>query len=468
MTDVQDKLQDEDASAEEEGTAHSYGLNDEIVQEIQDAIEREDAAFIHEKLEDWYSADTADLIEQLKPKLRLQFLQIMKGRLDPDVYSDLDENVRDHLVEDMDAAEIAAFVNELEIDDAVDVLEDLEEDEQREVLREIPADDRAALQEGLSYGEDSAGRLMQRNLIAVPEYWNIGQTIDYMRDTDDLPDEFYEIFVVDPRHHPIGTIPLNHAMRSKRHVAVRDIMDEEQKLIPVDMDQEDVAYLFQQYRLTSAAVVNADGALIGVITVDDIVDVISEEAEEDILRLGGVSEDDLFGSIWSTSRSRFLWLFVNLLTAIAASIAISFFDATMEAIIALAILMPIVASMGGNAGTQTMTVAVRALATKELTAANMFRILSKETAVALLNGVVFAVLIGGIAWVWFDDRQIGIIIAVAMVFNILVAGIAGMLVPVTLDRMNIDPAIASSVFVTTVTDIVGFVAFLGLATFVLL
>ena len=380
----------------------------------------------------------------------------MKGRLDPDVYSDLDENVRDHLVEDMDAAEIAAFVNELEID------------EQREVLREIPADDRAALQEGLSYSEDSAGRLMQRNLIAVPEYWNIGQTIDYLRDTDDLPDEFYEIFVVDPRHHPIGTIPLNHAMRSKRHVAVRDIMDEEQKLIPVDMDQEDVAYLFQQYRLTSAAVVNADGALIGVITVDDIVDVISEEAEEDILRLGGVTEDDLFGSIWSTSRSRFLWLFVNLLTAIAASVAISFFDATMEAIIALAILMPIVASMGGNAGTQTMTVAVRALATKELTAANMFRILSKETVVALLNGVVFAVLIGGIAWLWFDDRQIGVIIAVAMVFNILVAGVAGMLVPVTLDRMNIDPAIASSVFVTTVTDIVGFVAFLGLATFVLL
>ncbi|WP_339714786.1 magnesium transporter [uncultured Sneathiella sp.] len=467
MTDVQDKPQDEPLE-DEENAAPAYGLNDEIVQEIQDAIEREDAAFIHEQLEDWYSADTADLIEQLKPKLRLPFLQIMAGRLDPDVYSDLDENVRDHLVDDMDAAEIAAFVNELEIDDAVDVLEDLEEDEQRDVLREIPADDRAALQEGLSYGEDSAGRLMQRNLIAVPEYWNIGQTIDYLRDTDDLPDEFYEIFVVDPRHHPIGTIPLNHAMRSKRQVAVRDIMDEEQKLIPVDMDQEDVAYLFQQYRLTSAAVVNADGALIGVITVDDIVDVISEEAEEDILRLGGVSEDDLFGSIWSTSRSRFLWLFVNLLTAIAASVAISFFDATMEAIIALAVLMPIVASMGGNAGTQTMTVAVRALATKELTAANMFRILSKETVVALLNGVVFAVLIGAIAWVWFESSQIGMIIATAMVFNILIAGIAGMLVPVTLDRMNIDPAIASSVFVTTVTDIVGFVAFLGLATFVLL
>ncbi len=465
MTDAQEH---KDETLEEESTALSYGLSDEIVQEIQDAIEREDAAFIHDKLEDWHSADMADLIEQLKPKLRLPLLNIMEGRVDPDVYSDLDENVREHLVDDMEPAEIAAFLNELELDDAVDVLENFEEEEQREVLKEIPADERVVLQEGLSYGEDTAGRLMQRNLIAVPEYWDIGHTIDYMRDTEDLPEEFYEIFVVDPRHHPIGTIPLNRAMRSKRPVQVRDIMDTEQKLIPVDMDQEEVAYLFQQYRLTSAAVVNEDGALIGVITVDDIVDVISEEAEEDILRLGGVSEDDLFGSVMSTTKARFLWLFVNLLTAIAASIAIGLFDATLEAIIALAVLMPIVASMGGNAGTQTLTVAVRAIATKELTAANMVRILSKETMVAFLNGSVFAVLIGVIAWAWFGNLQIGFIIALAMIVNILVAAVAGMIVPVTLDRMNIDPAIASSVFVTTVTDIVGFVAFLGLATVVLL
>ena len=465
MTDAQEH---KDETLEEESTALSYGLSDEIVQEIQDAIEREDAAFIHDKLEDWHSADMADLIEQLKPKLRLPLLNIMEGRVDPDVYSDLDENVREHLVDDMEPAEIAAFLNELELDDAVDVLENFEEEEQREVLKEIPADERVVLQEGLSYGEDTAGRLMQRNLIAVPEYWDIGHTIDYMRDTEDLPEEFYEIFVVDPRHHPIGTIPLNRAMRSKRPVQVRGIMDTEQKLIPVDMDQEEVAYLFQQYRLTSAAVVNEDGALIGVITVDDIVDVISEEAEEDILRLGGVSEDDLFGSVMSTTKARFLWLFVNLLTAIAASIAIGLFDATLEAIIALAVLMPIVASMGGNAGTQTLTVAVRAIATKELTAANMVRILSKETMVAFLNGSVFAVLIGVIAWAWFGNLQIGFIIALAMIVNILVAAVAGMIVPVTLDRMNIDPAIASSVFVTTVTDIVGFVAFLGLATVVLL
>jgi len=455
-------------SSEEENATPTYGLSDDTVQEIQNAVDRNDSDFIHAQLKNLHSADMADLIEQLKPKLRLPFLTIMKGRLDPDVYSDLDENVREHLVDDMEPAEIASFVNELELDDAVDILENFEEDDQQEVLKEIPPDDRAVLEEGLSFGEDSAGRLMQRDLIAVPEYWNIGQTIDYMRDTSDLPQEFYEIFVVDPRHHPIGSVPLNRAMRNKRNVAVRDIMDTEQKLIPVDMDQEDVAYLFQQYRLTSAAVVNEDGALIGVITVDDIVDVINEEAEEDILRLGGVSEDDLFGSAFSTARARFPWLFVNLFTASAASFAISFFDATMQAIIALAILMPIVASMGGNAGTQTLTVAVRAIATKELTAANMLRILVKEIMVALSNGCIFALLVGTIAWLWFSDPLIGIIIAGAMVVNILVAGIAGMLVPVTLDRFNIDPAIASSVFVTMMTDIVGFVGFLGLATVVLL
>ncbi|TNE39049.1 MAG: magnesium transporter [Alphaproteobacteria bacterium] len=453
---------------EQETAAGGYGLNDEIVQDIQEALEEENFPYVQETLEDWHSADLADLIEQLKPKLRAPFFQAMEGQITPDVYSDLDENVRDELVEEMEPAEIAAFVSALELDDAVDVLEDLGESEQQEVLKEIPADERAALEEGLSYGEDTAGRLMQRNLIAVPEYWNIGQTIDYMRDTEDLPNEFYEIFVVDPRHHPIGTIPLNRAMRNKRPVAIRDIMDTEQRLIPVDMDQEDVAYLFQQYRLTSAAVINSDGALIGVITVDDIVDVINEEAEEDILRLGGVSEDDLFGSILSTSRARFPWLFVNLLTAIAASIAIGFFDATLEAIIALAVLMPIVASMGGNAGTQTLTVAVRAIATKELTSANMMRILSKEISVALVNGAVFAVLVGVIAWLWFGQAKIGGIIAVAMIVNIFVAGIFGMLVPVTLDRLKVDPAIASSVFVTTVTDIVGFVSFLGLATLFLL
>lgn len=445
-----------------------YVLSEEIVQEIKEALDTGNAEHIRETVAELHSADLADLIEQLKPKHRSRLLETAEDLFDPEVYSDLDEAVRDELVEEMEPAEIAELVTELEVDDAVHVLEDLEEDEQKDVLKELPAEDRLVIEEGLAYAEDTAGRLMQRDLIAVPEYWNIGQTIDYLRETEDLPNEFYEIFVVDPRHHPIGTIPLDKAMRNQRVVPVKEIMQREQKLIPVDMDQEEVAYLFQHYRLTSAAVVNNTGALIGMITVDDIVDVISEEAEEDILRLGGVAEDDLFGSIFDTTKTRFAWLLVNLFTAVLASVAIGLFDATMEKVIALAVLMPIVASMGGNAGTQTLTVAVRALATRELTANNMFRILGKEALVGFLNGCIFAVLIGLVAWGWFGDETIGWVIGVAMVVNMLIAGIAGMAVPITLDHFEIDPAVASSVFVTTITDVIGFVAFLGIASLVLL
>lgn len=443
------------------------GLTDDVVQEFRQAIEVGLVEHVRELAAEMHVADTADLIEQLSPKYRGLFLEMMDGYLDPEVYSVLDEAVRDELVEDMDPAEIAAVVTSLDTDDAVYVLEDMEADEQREILREIPAPERTVLEEGLAFAEDTAGRLMQRDLIAVPELWTIGQTIDFLRENDELPDDFYEIFVVDPRHHPIGTLALNKVMRNKRDVLVADVMEKEQTLIPFDLDQEEVAYIFKQYRLTSAAVVNKQGRLIGVITVDDIVDVIHEEAEEDMLRLGGVAEDDLFDTVIATSRTRFSWLLVNLFTAILASVAIGFFGATMEKIIALAILMPIVASMGGNAGTQTLTVAVRALATKELTATNMIRILSKETLVSVLNGSVFAVLMGLIAWVWFESAAIGAIISIAMIINLLVAGIAGMMVPVTLDRLNIDPAVASSVFVTTITDLVGFISFLGLATLVL-
>lgn len=445
-----------------------YGLSKELVQEIQESLEHGLVEHIRQVVAELHSADIADLIEQLKPKHRSLLLEVSDDLIEAEVYSDLDESVRDELVDEMEPSEIAELVTELEIDDAVHVLEDLEEDERQDVLKELPAEDRLVIAEGLSFAEDTAGRLMQRDLIAVPEYWNMGQAIEYLRDTEGLPNSFHEIFVVDPRHHPIGTIPLDTAMRCSLNVPVRDIMHREQKLIPVDMDQEEVAYLFQQYRLTSAAVVNKNSALIGMITIDDIVDVIHEEAEEDILRLGGVGEDDLFGSVLGTTRTRFTWLLVNLLTAILASAAIGLFDATMEKVIALAVLMPIVASMGGNAGTQTLTVAVRALATKELTANNMFRILRKEAIVAFLNGSVFAVLIGLVTWAWFSDPTIGWVIGVAMVVNMLIAGIAGMAVPITLEHYDIDPAIASSVFVTTITDIIGFVAFLGIASLVLL
>lgn len=445
-----------------------YGLSEDLVQEIKESLEHGLVEHIRQVVAELHSADIADLIEQLKPKHRSLLLEIADDLVEAEVYSVLDETVRDGLVDDMAPAEIAELLTELDLDDAVHVLEDLEEDEQQDVLKELPAEDRIVIAEGLSYAEDTAGRLMQRDLIAVPEYWNLGQTIEYLRDTEDLPDEFYEIFVVDPRHRPIGTIPLNRAMRSPLNVPVRDIMHREQKLIPVDMDQEEVAYLFQQYSLASAAVVNESGALIGMVTIDDIVDVISEEAEEDILLLGGVGEDNLFGSVLETTRTRFTWLLVNLLTAILASMAIGLFGATMEKVIALAILMPIVASMGGNAGTQTLTVAVRAIATRELTSNNMYRILWKEAIVACLNGCVFALLIGVVTWIWFADPTIGWVIGVAMIVNMVVAGVAGMVVPITLEHYDIDPAVASSVFVTTITDIIGFVAFLGIASIVLL
>jgi len=446
----------------------AYGLNDETVQHIRESLDQDNVNAVRQQMAELHSADIADLIEHLKPKHRSKLLDVADDLVEPEVFSDLDDAVREDLVDEMETSEIAELVNELELEDALDVLGDLEDDEQQDVLNELPAENRLVMEEGLSYPEDTAGRLMQRDFIAVPEYWNIGQTIDYLRETDDLPDDFYEIFVVDPRHHPIGTLPLDHVMRSRRHVPVSDIMLREQKLISVDMDQEEVAYLFQQYRLMSAAVVNEHGALIGMITVDDIVDVINEEAEEDILRLGGVGDDDLFGSILDTAKTRFTWLLVNLFTAILASIAISFFDAALEQVIALAVLMPIVASMGGNAGTQSLTVAVRAIATRELTASNMYRILGKEALVAFLNGSVFALLIGLVTWVWFGDVTIGWIIALAMVVNMLVAGIAGITIPIILERQGIDPAVASSVFVTTITDILGFVAFLGIASIVLL
>ncbi len=445
-----------------------YGLSDETVQLIRDSLNTGNHVLVRQELAELHAADVADLIEQLKPALRVQLMDVANDLVDAEVYSDLDETVRDDLVEEMEPAELAELVTDLELDDAVHVLEDLEHKEQQEVLKELSAEDRVVIEEGLSYEEDTAGRLMQRDLIAVPEYWDIGQTIDFLRENDDLPNEFYEIFVVDPRHKPIGTIPLDKAMRSRRTVPVTDIMMKEQTLIPVNMDQEEVAYLFQQYRLTSAAVVNERGGLIGMITFDDIVDVISEEAEEDILRLGGVTEDNLFGSIMETTKTRFTWLLVNLATAILASVAIGFFDQAMEKVIALAVLMPIVASMGGNAGTQTLTVAVRAIATRELTSNNVGRIVSKEALVATLNGGVFAILIGGVAWVWFGDFTLGWVISLAMMVNMFVAGLAGMIVPITLDKYEIDPAVASSVFVTTITDVIGFVAFLGIASLALL
>lgn len=451
------------------GTEEVYAVNPELVRSIDRALAdgKEDEA--REALLELRPGDAADVFEALPRDDRVRLVEALGEDLDPDVLTEVDGTVLQDILDAVGPQALAEDVQELDSDDAVYVLEHLEEPERDAVLRHVPAPDRAAVLEGLSFPEDSAGRLMQRDLIAVPAYWTVGQVIDYCRETDDLPDDFYEIFVIDPRFQPIGHVSLNRIMRTKRPVLMREIMEEDSTVISVDMDQEEVAFLFMQYRLSSAPVVDDSGRLVGAITFDDVAEVIEDETEEDMMRLSGVKgESDLFETAARTARSRSTWLFVNLITAILASVVIGFFDGTIEQVVALAILMPIVASMGGNAGTQTLTVAVRALATRELTAANAMRIVGKEVVVGGINGILFALLMGAVAAVWFSSPGIGMVIAAAMVVNMLIAGLAGMLIPIGLSRAGIDPAISATVFLTTVTDVVGFLAFLGLAALFLL
>jgi len=463
-----------DSSAAEDAVLDlESGIEQEIVRAIDDGeLER-----VRELVAQLHYADVADILEHLHEDDRDTLIEACQGVLDPDVFLELDESVRDDLVEKLGVAYVASAVSEMDTDDAIQVIEELEEHEQQQVLDTIPAGERTLIEEGLSYPEDSAGRLMQREVMTVPEFWNVGETIDFLRqqaddeeasgDAGSLPDLFYDIFVVDPSHKPIGSVALSRLLRSRRPVAITDIISSEMRLVQVADDQEDVAYLFSQRDLVSAPVVDSGGRLVGVITVDDIVDVIHEEHEEDIMRLGGVREDDLYEAVGDTTRARFSWLLLNLGTAILASVIIGFFEATIEQIVALAVLMPIVASMGGNAGTQTLTVTVRALAMKDLTATNAMRVVGKEVLVGSINGVVFAVLTGLVAWFWFDSQALGLVIALAMIINMVVAGFAGTTIPLVLERNGIDPAVASSVFLTTITDVVGFAAFLGLAAWFL-
>jgi magnesium transporter len=420
-----------------------------------------------------HAADVADILERLAPEERKKFLDIIRHDFNPDIIAELDEAVREEVIDFLSMEEVAAAVAGLDTDDAVQVLEELDEADQQELLAGMSDSDRALIEEALTFPEDSAGRMMQREFVAVPTFWTVGRAIDYMRehadmDESDLPETFYDIYVVDPKHRPVGTIHLSKILRTKRPIKVSEIMLEDMAIIPASMDQEDVAFMFRQRDLVSAPVVDESGRLVGTITIDDVVDVIHEEHEEDIMRLGGVREDDLYNATMDTTRRRFSWLFVNLITAIIASIVIGFFEGTIDQIVALAVLMPIVASMGGNAGTQTMTVAVRALAMKELTPTNAMRVVGKEFVVGGINGVLFAILIGFVAWFWFGSPVLGGVIAAAMVINMIVAGIAGTTIPLMLERAGIDPAIASGVFLTTVTDVVGFAAFLGLAAIFLM
>lgn len=457
------------AAADAEAAENAQDLEVLVVE----ALDAEDSVRVHDIIDELHYADLADLIERLSKDDRDALVKTIGEELDPEVLSELDETIREHVFEIIGDEQVADAIAEVDSDDAVMMLEEMDEDRQKQVLEQIPDEDRTLIEESLSYPEDSAGRLMQREVVTVPSHWNNGQCIDFMRrmadgDEDELPRIFYDIFVVDARHHPVGAVSLSNVLRTRRQVPVTDMMAEDMHVMDVMTDQEDVAFLFRQRDLVSAPVVDPDGRLVGAITIDDVVDVIHEEHEEDIMRLGGVSEDDLYHAAITTTRARFSWLVVNLLTAILASVVIGLFDATIQQVIALAVLMPIVASMGGNAGTQTLTVTVRALATKELTSANAARVITKEVIVGCFNGVVFAVLSGLVVWFWFESQMLGIVIASAMVINMIIAGFAGTTIPIMLERAGADPAIASSVFLTTVTDVVGFFAFLGLAALILL
>ena len=453
---------------EETVESSSVGLSDETIREITNAI-RDDEQDHLELVNDLSIADTAELLQKIHYDDRETLLESKEIEIDPLVFSYMDSDLRKSTLSMMSAKQVAKIISELESDDALDLIENLEEDFQQEIIRKLSAKIRTAIEEGLTFPEDSAGRLMQREYVAVPQFWTVGKTIDFLRAAaDELPNDFHDLIVIDPLYHVVGEIPLNRILRSKRVKKIEELTLDDLHTIPADMDQEEVSHIFRREGLNSAPVVDADNRLIGVITFDDIIDVIDEEAEEDIMKLAGVEGSDFYQAILSTTSSRFRWLFINLLTAIAASVVISFFDATIEQIVALAVLMPIVASMGGNAGTQALTVAVRALATKELSSTNMFRVIGKETIVGTLNGIGFAIIMGMITSMWFSSLTLGAVIAAAMVINLVVAGLSGAAIPIILNKMGTDPALSSTVLLTTITDIVGFFGFLGLASIFLI
>ena len=448
----------------------AYALDASLYDDVLDAIEAQDPDRIAALFEPLHPADIADLLEQMSHSEREALLLFWSEGIDGEVLSELDEGIREDVIDLLPAPLLAEAVRDMESDDVVDLLEDLEDaDQQAAILGALDDADRAAVEEALTYPEYSAGRLMQREVVRVPEFWTVGEAIDFLRaETTELPEQFYHLILVDPRMKPVGNVTLGRLLSTQRKVALRDIVEDTFVLIPVSQPEADVAYAFNQYHLISAPVVDDDGRLVGVITIDDAMIVLEDEAEEDILRLAGVGEGSLSDRVLDTTRQRFPWLFVNLITAIFASLVIAQFEDTIAQFVALAVLMPIVASMGGNAGTQSLTVAVRAIATRDLTGSNLMRVVMREAGVGLINGVIFAVVMGAVGLFWFGSAALGGVIAVAMVINLVIAGLAGILIPVALDKLDIDPALASGAFVTTVTDVVGFFAFLGLAAAVLL
>ncbi|MDA8585251.1 magnesium transporter [Rhodobacteraceae bacterium] len=452
----------------DDGHEDDYGLDKSLSSQVLLALATEDRDRLVELFEPLHPADIADLLEQLGDAQRKELIELSGPLIDGEVLSEIDEDIRESVIDIMPDAQIADAVRKLESDDVVDILEDLDKSQQATILDALDSTDRLAVEQALAYPEFSAGRLMQREVISMPEHWTVGDAIQNLREQVELPEQFYHVILVDPRHHPIGYVTLGRLMSSAPDTSLNTLTEPSFRSFRVDEDEGNVAYAFNQYHLISAPVVDSEGRLSGVITIDDAMVVLDEEHEEDVLRLAGVGGERLSNSTFRIVKRRFPWLGVNLFTSILASLVIAQFEDVLTAVVALAVLMPIVASMGGNAATQSMTVAVRALATRDLTSSNVLRVIRRESVAGLLNGVLFALVMGIVCYFWFGSALLGVVIGVAMIINLLVAGFAGVLVPIALDKMGIDPALASGAFVTTVTDVVGFFAFLGLASVVLL
>ncbi|MGB8817921.1 MAG: magnesium transporter [Rhizobiaceae bacterium] len=465
MTQVEPNTTDTESLAPDERLYDDEGVvRAKYIAHIGAAIADRDALTLRREVSEFHETELADLLEALMPDQRLALAMLLGREFDLAALTEVDEAIRLEIVEALPNDDLAAAVQGLDSDDAVYILEDMDAADQEEILSRLPHEERIILQRALTYPDESAGRRMQTEFVAVPAFWTVGQTIDYLRDEKELPDRFSQIYVVDPHFKLDGAVDLDQVLRTKRSAKMGAIKHETRHAIPVNMDQEEAAQIMEQYDLLSAAVVDENDRLVGVLTIDDVIDVIQEEAEEDILRLAGVGDEELSDNVIETAKSRWPWLFVNTLTALIASTVIGFFDATIEQMVALAVLMPIVASMGGNAGTQTMTVTVRALATKDLDIYNAARVIRREALIGLSNGLIFGLVVGCVASLWFGDYNLGLVIGMALIVNLMAAAMAGILIPLVMQKLGADPALASSVFVTMVTDVIGFLSFLGFAT----
>ncbi len=443
----------------------NFEFNKEYIKVIAEKISINDAEFISKSFDEMHPSDAADIIEHLNPNDRENLLKLNNFKIAPEVFVELNESIQSEIINHLSTESIVYILKNLESDDAIKVIENLDEKNKNDILSSLPPKDRFALLESLSFPEDSAARIMQRQFTAIPSNWSVGQTIDYLRENKDLPEEFLEIFIVDNEFKPIGSVPSSKVLRTPRDTKMQMIMNESQLSVPVDMDREEVANLFENYNLNSACVIDKNNKLVGMITSDDVLTVLKEEAEEDTLRLAGVGDEEITDGVIKKTKRRFNWLLLNLLTAILASVVIGFFQEDIEKVVALAVLMPIVASMGGNAGMQTLAVTIRTIATNQLTKNNFTQNVIKEFTIGILNGVIFAIISAIVVQFWFKDITLSLIISISMVLNMIVAGLFGILVPITLKKFKIDPAIASSVFVTTITDVIGFLSFLGIGAF---